>query len=76
MPDPLETTDIASSLFVPPKAEGPRRKMACEVCSDQSGRPIMLEEGGQMEAHLKSRSHRKRVQKRGKNGLGVMEGSV
>jgi tRNA dimethylallyltransferase len=76
MPDPLETTEIAASLLVPPEAEGPRRKIACAICLDQSGRPIMLEEGGQMEAHLKSRSHRKRVQKRGKNGLGVVEGRI
>lgn len=71
LPDPLELSDTARSMLsVPEKPTTPeevlnaRRKVVCPVCTINTERPIMIEEGREWEAHTKTRTHRRLASKK------------
>ena len=36
-----------------------RRKIHCQICSIDEDKPVMIEEGGELDLHVKSRTHKK-----------------
>jgi len=65
MPDPQSLSDLAAELLQPQRSTllpseslSARRKRVCEICTKDSSRPIMIEEGKEWRAHVKSRGHK------------------
>ncbi|KAN0139808.1 tRNA isopentenyltransferase [Lactarius tabidus] len=65
LPDPLSLSSAAKTMLaVPTKATDPttvllaRRKVICPVCTTNESMPIMIEEGREWEAHIRTKVHR------------------
>ncbi|KAG0705323.1 tRNA isopentenyltransferase [Suillus ampliporus] len=73
LPDPLSLSERAREMLViDVKATNPtevlraRKKIICPVCTLNSSRPFMVEDGPQWEAHRHSRAHRKHASRTAK----------
>ncbi|KAJ3474244.1 hypothetical protein NLI96_g12571 [Meripilus lineatus] len=68
LPNPLELSDTARDMLsIPDKPTNPndvlsaRRKLVCHICTVNDERPVMIEEGREWKAHVKTRVHRRMV---------------